>query len=471
MTLLGAPDSGGHRVGKRSAHTAGALAALALVVSVVPVGGAVAWVRFAVAVALVAAAVLAHERGPVLAAAALFAVIALKDGVLLVEDSFVGLFHVVLAGAVLAALVRSARGGAPRRLRLEGLEWALGLVPVAALLSIPTSLAPGTSALYAARMTMLWVSALVVSRSLDEPWGLRVATAAFVGAATAVAVIGLAQWAIPGFSIGTVFGSGGSEPIRPAGFYIDPNFYATHLTLASLAALWLAGSVRRWWVPVSAAVLMLAVVGLTLSRAAWVALAVGLAVLGAIGNRRVRIAVAGAAAAAAAGAVVLLGPGAALARLTSVFDVSGNASNATRLLMTRSSIAMIADRPVFGTGLEAFGLAYPGYALPGAQAGVTHPHQVPLAFVAETGVVGLIALVTVLVVGALALRAVGRSPSGVGGALAACMLAVVVGSLFQYFLYYEVAWLLAGLLMAAARVEGRRAGPDGADGLSQTVGA
>ena len=469
MTLLGAPDSGGHRVGKRSAHTAGALAALALVVSVVPVGGAAEWIRFAVAVALVAAAVLAHERGPVLAAAALFAVIALKDGVLLVEDSFVGLFHVVLAGAVLAALVRSARGGAPRRLRLEGLEWALGLVPVAALLSIPTSLAAGTSALYAARMTMLWVSALVVSRSLDEPWGLRVATAAFVGAATAVAVIGLAQWAIPGFSIGTVFGSGGSEPIRPAGFYIDPNFYATHLTLASLAALWLAGSVRRWWVPVSAAVLMLAVVGLTLSRAAWVALAVGLAVLVAIGNRRVRIAVAGAAATAAAGAVVLLGPGAALARLTSVFDVSGNASNATRLLMTRSSIAMIADRPVFGTGLEAFGLAYPGYALAGAQAGVTHP--VPLAFVAETGVVGLIALVTVLVVGALALRAVGRSPSGVGGALAACMLAVVVGSLFQYFLYYEVAWLLAGLLMAAARVARRQAGSDGADVLSQTVGA
>jgi O-antigen ligase len=444
---------------------------LALVVSVVPVGGAAEWIRFAVAVALVAAAILAHERGPVLAAAALFAVIALKDGVLLVEDSFVGLFHVVLAGSVLAALVRSARAKAPRALRLEGLEWALGLVPLAALISVPTSLAPGTSALYAARMAMLWVSALVVSRSLDDPRELRIATAAFVGAATAVSVIGLAQWAIPGFTIGTVFGAGGPEPIRPAGFYIDPNFYATHLVLAALVALWLAGSVRRWWVPVSAAVLMLAVVALTLSRAAWVALAVGLAVLVVMGNRRGRIAVAGVAATAATGAVVLLGPGAALARLASVLDVSGNTSNVTRLLLARSSLAMIADRPVFGTGLEAFGLAYPAYALPGAQVGVTHPHQVPLAFVAETGVVGLIALVTVVVIGALALRAVGRSPSGIGGALVACVLAVGVGSLFQYFLYYEVAWLLAGLLMAAARVEGRRAGQDGADVLSQTVGA
>ncbi|MBN2847854.1 MAG: O-antigen ligase family protein [Coriobacteriia bacterium] len=443
---------------------------LALVVSIVPVEGATAWVRFAVAVVLVAAAVLAHERGPVFAAAALFAAIALKDGVLVVEDSFVGLFHVVLAGSVLAALVRSARGRAPRRLRLEGLEWALGLVPLAALLSVPTSLAPGTSALYAARMTMLWVSALVVSRSLDDPRWLRVATLAFVGAATAVSVIGLAQWATPGFSIGTVFGAGGPVP-RPAGFYIDPNFFATHLVLAALAALWLAGSVRRWWVPVSAAVLMLAVVGLTLSRAAWVALAVGLAVLVVIGTRRVRIAVAGVTAAAAAAAVVLLGPAAALARLASVLDVSGNTSNTTRLLMARSSLAMIADRPVFGTGLEAFGLAYPTYVLPGAEVGVTHPHQVPLAFVAETGVVGLIALVAVVVVGALALRTVGRSPSGVGGALAACMLAIGVGSLFQYFLYYEVAWLLAGLLMAAARAARRQAGSNVADVLSRTVGA
>jgi O-antigen ligase len=113
---------------------------------------------------------------------------------------------------------------------------------------------------------------------------------------------------------------------------------------------------------------------------------------------------------------------------------------------------MIADRPLTGVGLKAFDVAYPPYVLPGAEQSISHPHQVPLPFVAETGIAGAVALVAAVIAGVAAMIAARRSGAAVGGAVTAGVLALGVGSLFQFFLYYEVAWLFAGLLAAAARL-------------------
>lgn len=448
-----AADGGGAGA---SGQRALVLSGMALAVAVVPLGGALEWVRFVVAAALVAAAVLSHPDGPACAAAALFVTIALKDGALVVPGVYVGLFHVVLAGAVGAAVIVALRRRALPDLRPRGLEWALGLLPLAGLWSLPTSLAPGQTALACARLVMLWAAALVVSRSLTDRRTLRVAVVAFAFAAVPLAVLAFLQWAFPGLGIGTVHRPAVGAQIRPAGFYLDPSFLGAHLVLAAGASLWIAGTARRWWLWTAAAVGMLGVVALTYSRSAWLEAAAGIAVLLAIGNRRVRTVTLGVTVAAALAGAVLLGPSLVTGRALSVFDYGTESPNATRVLMARSTLAMIADRPLFGTGLKAFDVAYPGYRLPGADVSIAHPHQVPLALVAETGLAGALAL------GALALTGVGamvrarRDCSPAGGAAAVGVLALGVGSFFQYFLYFEPAWLFAGLLAAAASAQSEK---------------
>jgi len=64
---------------------------------------------------------------------------------------------------------------------------------------------------------------------------------------------------------------------------LDPNFLAAHLTAASLVALGLASRGRKWALWVLAAVGMLGVVALTLSRSAWLAAAAGIVVLAVTG--------------------------------------------------------------------------------------------------------------------------------------------------------------------------------------------
>lgn len=429
------------------------LASLAL--CIVPLDGAVAWARFGVVVALAAAAVLSHRDGAIYAASALFATVGLKDGLPIVPGAYVGVFHVVLAAAIIAAGIRVLRGEQRLALRLRPLEWALGLLPLAGLWSLPTSLAPGQTLASIARLLMLWAAALVVSRSLADRRAVRTAVLAFVATAVPLALLAFAQWLAPDVVIGSMHRSGGASGVltRPAVFYLDPNFLAAHLVLAALAALWLVGSARRWWLPVAAAVTSLGAVAITLSRSAWVSAAAGLAVLVAVGSRRVRLATVGVVVAVALGGMALIGPAAIGDRALSVFEAQSDQSNLTRMQMARSTLAMIADRPVFGTGLKAFDVAFPDYWRPGGNPVVTHPHQVPLAVVAETGVAGALALVLLLITGFVAMRSAGRDPEGLGGAVTAGIVALGVGSLFQYFLYFEPAWLYAGLLAAAAAVE------------------
>ena len=431
-----------------------ALVAIATVLALVPLEGPLAWTRFALCSAFVAAAVLSRSDGRVLAAAGLFAAIALKDGIPVVPGAFVGAFHVVLAGSVAAALVTAWRARSPLTLRLTPLEWALGALPLAALWSLPGSLSPEATLAALGRLLMLWAAALVVSRSLREASDVTAVLRAFALAAVPIALLAVVQWAVPSIGIGIAGGQPGAATIngRPAGFYFDPNFLGAHLTLAAMAALWLVGSSTRRWLWQGVALMLLAVVALTFSRSAWVATLVWVAVTMVFAASRTRVATSGVVALAVLAGAIALGPAAVIDRARSVFDSAPNASNATRVQMGKASLAMIADRPVAGTGLGAFDVAYPAYRLPGADPDITHPHQVPIALIAETGVGGVAALLALLAAGGVAARSALRGRAAYGGAAVAGVLALGVGSFFQYFLYFEVGWLFVGLLAACARM-------------------
>ncbi|MBF4508986.1 MAG: O-antigen ligase family protein [Aeromicrobium sp.] len=431
------------------------LAVLALLACLVPMSGPLAWLRFVVAAVLVAAATLSHRDGPAWVAAALFAALAFKDGVRVVPGAHVGLFHVVLAGAALAVVLRAVRGGARTPSAPIGLEWALGLLPLAGLWSLPTSLDPGQTALHIARLAMLWLAALLVSRLLSDREAQDRAVTALAVTGGLLAALAFFQWLAPDVAIGSIHrsGRGVAEGIRPAGFYLDPNFLGAHLALAALAALSIAGSRRPWWPWLLAALATLGAVVITYSRSAWVAVVAGMAALLVTGGTRLRVAVIGIGIAGVIVGAALLGPGEVAGRISSILDADTDSSNATRVLMMRSSIAMIADRPVFGTGLKAYEDAYPDYALPGSEPGVTHPHQVPLALVAETGFMGVVALGAVFTAGVASMLRVRRLGSVSGRVATAGLVAVGVGSFFQYFLYFELAWLMAGLLAAVVRAE------------------
>ena len=117
--------------------------------------------------------------------------------------------------------------------------------------------------------------------------------------------------------------------------------------------------------------------------------------------------------------------------------------------MLRSSAKMLADHPLTGVGLEGFQAAYPPYRDPEALAEISHPHEVPVAFVAETGIAGLIAevLLAVAIVVTI-LRRRRNGSTGYDAALLAAFLGLLFGTLFQFYLYFPVMWIVAGLFAA-----------------------
>jgi O-antigen ligase len=441
--------------GRRGFWVVGALAVAVGAIALPPDDGVLAWVALGVAVLAVTFALAVVDDGVEYGAAALVASIALKDGVLVVARASVGVFHVV--GAALAAVwaLRVLRGGSEeaKRLRPSGLELALGALIAAGLWSLPTSLHHTGTLLYTGRLAWLWLVTVLVARSLSTGRARERALVWFVAASVVLSVFALAQ--VAGLDVGqqTVQGTSLDKELvtRPAGFYLDPNFLGLHLVVASMGALALAFEKRRSWWLVTLIPMLIAVV-FTFSRSSWLSLALGLAVCIALAPSRVRLRIGAAVLGAAVVGALVLGPARIVARLASIGDLSAGTSSGTRLLLAQATVDMIRDRPVFGVGLEAFSEAYSRYRRPEAPVDISHPHQVPLTLVAETGVAGALAQAVVLIALAAAVRARMRDGltetdvAAVGG-----LAAILLSGLLQYVLYFEVLWLTVGLLAAALR--------------------
>lgn len=359
-------------------------------------------------------------------------------------------FTLVLAVTLVMWAWREVRAKGHAGAPLGPLAWALLLLPVAGLWSVPASVAPGRSLGYAVSLVWLAGFALLYARFAAEESYARRLAAVFVVTSLGLAAVALVQVAFPGIGLGIGKGYWITEDfrtVRPAAFYLDPNFLGAHLATACVIALGLAADPaerprRAVWYP--SALVLAVVMLLTYSRSAIVALAVGLVALAITlprGTRR---------------PVVLLLAGLIIAGLVATPLVIErfpqgrlDPSSRTRLLMYVSSAEMVRDHPIFGVGLEAYEKVYPRYRKPAALERIAHPHQVPVALLAETGVMGLVAEVALAVAAVVAfLRRKRMGWHGYDAALLAAFVGLVIGSFFQFYLYFPVAWLVVGLIAA-----------------------
>lgn len=178
------------------------------------------------------------------------------------------------------------------------------------------------------------------------------------------------------------------------------------LVMPFALAIGVASPRRRdcWPILVVAALLMSVAVVLSASRAGVVLIVLEALVLIVLsGGRRFRWLVIGLGLALGVAGVVSLTTGGAFDRLLRRFTeetlVVNPASPTNRLTIWRTTLAMIADQPLSGVGLGAFDVAYPRYDTENGLRFTTHAHNEFLHVVSETGVVGGVMSLLVLLFG------------------------------------------------------------------------
>ena len=233
---------------------------------------------------------------------------------------------------------------------------------------------------------LLYLVIRTSSLSRSDVWRL---VDVWVLAGVAVSLIGLYEY-ITGIDI--VFAEEGVERLRSV--YGSPNnvgLYLGRIVPITLAVTMSGDSrLRRVAYAVSGGLMLVAVV-LSLSKGALLlGLPAGLAlVVLMLGGRWGRVAVLGG---AIAGAIALI-PLSQHPRFSDLFQLS-TGTTGFRLMLWRSSLSMLRDRPLLGFGLDNFLYAYRGhYIVPAAwfEPNLSHPHNVVLDYWLRLGIVGLIA--------------------------------------------------------------------------------
>jgi O-antigen ligase len=211
---------------------------------------------------------------------------------------------------------------------------------------------------------------------------------------------------------------------RAFGTFGMPNSYAGYLEmtfpLALALTVWLAGRIvarradwrpslvqRVGWLSVpAAALLLLAGIGASYSRGAWLGTAVGVVAMIALAGRRSLVA--GLTAAVVLGATLGLGGAALLPegfteRLDSISEslayrdvrsmviTEENYAVAERLAMWYAGLGMFDARPVQGVGAANFDRAYAAYRVPQFPYSRWHAHNYYIHIAAEAGMIGLAA--------------------------------------------------------------------------------
>jgi O-antigen ligase len=203
--------------------------------------------------------------------------------------------------------------------------------------------------------------------------------------------------------------------------------------LLVIARLAVDPKARRSWRWLAVAAINLGLVG-SLTRGAWVALAVMLTALLALRRRRLLLAFV-----PAALLFVLLAPVSVLNRILSIADLS-DPSNYDRLCMIDAGAHMIAERPLFGIGPDMVQRRYGLYRNPTApRFWVPHLHNDLLHLTAERGLPSLAAYLWLMAVPVLLAWRRYRAEGGAAGPRAdlylGTVLAVVgfnVAGLFEY---------------------------------------
>jgi O-antigen ligase len=306
-------------------------------------------------------------------------------------------------------------------------RWLLaGLAAYVLLLaaSILASYEPWTSVRAASEVFNLTslLLALALVRGQQEA---RLLVNGAVGVAAVIAAAGLVQ-----FLLG--YGDLQHRIRGPLSHYMTFSGVLLVADVLLLARLATRGGWRSPWRWLALVLLNAALLG-SLTRSAWVGLAVALFVLLVVRAPRLLAALP-----AAALLFVVLAPVPLLARIASIADLSDE-SNYDRLCMAQAGLLMVAERPLFGIGPDLVKDRYPLYRHPTApRYTVPHLHNSFVQLAAERGLPALAAYF--LMMGAAARAAFARLAAGGGlagpradlylGALLA-LLAFNVAGLFE----------------------------------------
>ncbi len=344
------------------------------------------------------------------------------------------------------------------RPRFGAAEVVAAGVLVAGLWSFPYSLSGSATMVACGRIAFDAALAIACIHLIDTSERLRRASIVLAATILAVALYALAQYAFRGALPGVTMLQGTIDRTnieRVAALFLDPNTLGGLMSMAAASFLAFAAHARRrthillWLLAAGVAAAAMVV---TFSRGSWIAFVLVLPIVGltAPPDRR-RAILTGLVAVVVAG--VLVAPGVVVSRVQSAFDIERDTSAATRYYMYISAVEIVRDYPVFGTGLGAFDIAYPAYQKPQALPGILKPHEIPVALVAETGLGGLAVIVALGWMLMQELRRKRGRPWTTGESAAFVGLAaLLVGSLFENYLYSQYLWIIAALWVIAARM-------------------
>ena len=281
--------------------------------------------------------------------------------------------QIAVAIAALAWVTRVAMTGLPE---LPRFAWPLAVYAGLTLLSAALSRDPAVSVPDTKQLVLF----LLVPVVFDFGRGARARTLATialsVGAASAL--VGIVQYGVLNYDhLGR----------RPQGTLSHWMTYSGTLMLvitASVARLLYDSRDRVWASLVMPA--LVAGLGLTFTRSAWVGVSAGVGTLFLLKDRRLvgllPIAIA---------ILVAAAPAAVTSRVYSMFD-KNDPTNRDRLAMLEAGEAIVRDHPLTGVGPDMIAHVYPRYRVSWAvQATNPHLHNVPMQIAAERGLPALAA--------------------------------------------------------------------------------
>lgn len=268
---------------------------------------------------------------------------------------------------------------------------------------------------------------LLVTQLITSVRRVRAFTWATVAGGLIVAVIGLLQ--VLGYDpLGSV--GPGFIAARGASLLGNPDFTGTYLVVPAVlsAALALSESDLRWRIAAASSfVVLTAALVATLTRGAWIGVALGLVVLGVAfarsgvrTPRQVWTAVAAVAVAVAVPALLVLRDPTRAARQIADLFSGGGAAGSGRLILWKEALAITARHPLFGTGPDSYRLGW--YAvrtaasvrLTGLATISEDPHNILLLLAATLGIPAAVAVIG-LIVSALGTSAAGAFSKSAGG--------------------------------------------------------
>jgi O-antigen ligase len=306
-----------------------------------------------------------------------------------------------------------------QRLEAPPFFWPLVVYAALTLLSAGFSIDPEASFVDSKQLVLL----LLVPLTYDLARGARansvLSIILTIGAASAF--VGVVQYAVLNFD-----GLGR----RPTGTLSHWMTYSGTLMLVICAATarLLYGTSGRLWAAFVMPALLVAL-SLTLTRGAWVGVAVGIAVLFLSKDFRLLALIP-----VLAVVAIVLAPPEMVGRFKSIFDTRDLTSR-DRIAMLQAGTAMVKDYPLTGVGPNQIERAYPSYRVKEAVKPTNpHLHNVPMQIAAERGLPALAVWAWFVISAALGLWQLLRKSrhKSLAAAALGCMAAMLAAGMTEY---------------------------------------